>query len=59
MLDYLIFLGNALHGDLGTSYLYRLDVMGLVLDKLGLKLVPQKSPVDLYVIESVEKPTGN
>jgi len=28
-------------------------------EKLGLKLEPQKAPVEMYVIESVERPTAN
>jgi uncharacterized protein (TIGR03435 family) len=30
-----------------------------IFDRLGLKLEPQKAPVDLYVIESVQRPTEN
>ena len=38
VVQYLIFLGNALQGDLGTSYIYHLDVKALVFGKLGLSL---------------------
>jgi uncharacterized protein (TIGR03435 family) len=31
----------------------------MVLDRLGLKLEPQKAPVDRYIIEGVERPSGN
>jgi bla regulator protein blaR1 len=31
----------------------------MVLDRLGLKLEPQKAPVDRWIIEGVERPTGN
>jgi uncharacterized protein (TIGR03435 family) len=30
-----------------------------IFSQLGLKLDPQKAPVDMYVIENVEKPTAN
>jgi uncharacterized protein (TIGR03435 family) len=31
----------------------------LIMDRLGLKLEPAKGPVDVYVIERVERPQGN
>jgi uncharacterized protein (TIGR03435 family) len=33
--------------------------LNMVLDKLGLKMEPKKASVDIYVIEHVERPTGN
>jgi uncharacterized protein (TIGR03435 family) len=27
--------------------------------KLGLKLVPQKAPIDILVVDRLEKPTAN
>jgi uncharacterized protein (TIGR03435 family) len=31
----------------------------MIFDRLGLKMEPQKAPVDTFVIDSVEKPTEN
>lgn len=37
--QYVVFLGNALHGDLGISYFYHKDVTAIVVEKLGLSLL--------------------
>ena len=31
----------------------------MIMDRLGLKLEPQKAPVDRWIIEGVERPSGN
>jgi uncharacterized protein (TIGR03435 family) len=31
----------------------------MIFDKLGLKMEPSKAPVEMFVIEHVEKPTAN
>jgi uncharacterized protein (TIGR03435 family) len=34
-------------------------ILGAALDQLGLKLVPMKAPVEMFVIDHVEKPSEN
>ena len=36
-----------------------ISVFEAVQDQLGLKLEPQKAPIDVLVVDHVEKPTGN
>lgn len=43
----------------GTDEGERANVFMGVVQSLGLKLVPKKEPVDVMVIDRVEKPTGN
>jgi len=46
-------------GDLPAAFLDRPSIFDAVKQQLGLKLEPQKGPVEYFVIDHVEKPAAN